>query len=951
MVRMKPRLLARLGALLATFALAACGPGAGTGTGRPLVPVVASARDTGVSLDEQAAAAAQRGVLDVAAHLLGKIAERDGTAEAKIEHARALADTWAFEQAARVLDAAGTSRAGDETARRAAAVRATIPAFGSVPVNAEVVDQALSAFAAKDAAKARDLLAPLVVPGAHPSVIALLGRAQAAAGGTVAARRSFARARCRVGASGGSVGLVAAEAAAVEHVALERGRLVLARRRDLRLAGGYEAMNDFGKWIEVISPGDPEPLLRVPTGHVEGMGTGGQPPIAAVVDRPLGYSGARGTGTLRILDARTGGELSSAEVALPHLLVLSAERGEIAVAAEDTLRLWDLEGKELRRVQLTGKTPGIIRAYTGQGTHHHNIPTEYASRAVHLERDADGTLLAAASDGSVWIVGPGAASPVVLPPPRGRPADVREAMASQALDLHRDGDSITAVYGDGSIFRWDVRTKRKVEVAPPRCVTPELAEWSFDPGKPVDASKAAECAAARLAAISPDGARVILGGGFGGMRVRAARDGGFVATIATLAREGIACTDAACSRAWIAGVDGRVELWDTSAGKRAWLLPQGGVAGFLRGVSADGRFVVIDEATDLGYKVPPRVHTRIWDTVAGAEVKMPEGYELGALSGSRPVLIATAEGRDALLFDLEARRKITTFSAGKGEWFELSADGRRTASVHERAAIVREAGRELRRLEMRGQIHGLSMSRDGRRVCLRDENSDLSVFDAGTGEVLFQRASSFGGVLSADGAFVALRIDPLTAAVVELATGRELGRVSSAELKQDVYPESIRDVGFTGRGTELALVGPGAPGYSRLYLWRPGEDARPTEVQLLSTVRILPAGEGVLQVFDRNDSAHLVRLADGKLLASVYSARNGWVAQSPAGAVDGPEQARGAFVTFTEGLSKPIELGASVAWDRFHTPGLLAQAARGELPAPPMPGPLRLTETLRAARR
>ena len=104
-----------------------------------------------------------------------------------------------------------------------------------------------------------------------------------------------------------------------------------------------------------------------------------------------------------------------------------------------------------------------------------------------------------------------------------------------------------------------------------------------------------------------------------------------------------------------------------------------------------------------------------------------------------------------------------------------------------------------------------------------------------------------------------------------------------------------------------------------------------------------------MHIFDRNDTMHLVRLDDGKLLASVYGARGGgWVAQSARGAVDGPEAAHGAFIAFTEGLNQSFGFGASMAWDRFHVPGLLGRAACGELVLPPMSGVLRQTETQRA---
>lgn len=954
-MKLRP-LVSAFGLLSACSLLAACGPATAevvmttSATSPQPSPGGGAAPQKEATLEEQASRAAARGALDVAAHLAGRIAQRDNTPQARLEYARALLDTWAFERAAPVLAALDEPRVDDAARQKAAALRASLPqnaALKSPAPDPAIVDKALSALAARDFAGARTLLTPLAQPGAPPWLLVLLGRAHMGASDALEARRAFSRARSRIDAAGGRLGLVAAAPASIDHAALDRGRLVTARTRELRLVGGYQAMEDFSKWIEVFAPGDPDPLLRVGTGHIDGIDTRSDPPMAAFVERPLGFTTGRPRAELRVLDLRTGLETSSQPVEAPHLLRLSPGGKELLVGIGSTVRVWDLSGRELRRIELKGKTPGIIRAYTGQGTYHHNIPTEFPSQATHIEQDADGTIMAALTDGRIWLIRPGAGQPTILNPLQGPPADDRAAIASRALELHKRGDELTAVYGSGSIVRWDLRGRKPTELAPGRCSDDELRAWSHDPSLPPDPSQAADCALSSGAVVSPDGSRVLFLSTMSSVRVRSARDGKPITSLSTFLQRAHACADASCSRAWLAGVDGRAELWDTGAARAIEPLAQGGVQMFVRGASPDGRFVVIDTIIEVG-GAPAHGRTRVWDTTTGAEVELPGGFEAAMMIDGRPRIAALTK-TDALVYDLEARRKVATFPLGDQHFAQLSQDGRRVVTIKDRSATVREGARALRTFEMGGTIYHQSLSRDGGRLCLFDDQGTARVFDVGNGAELYRHSSASSAVLSPDGEHVAVRIDRDTLAVIEIAGPRELGRVTSKELKISPYPAPIGAVAFTGRGAEVVLGGPGAAGYTGVYIWRPGQAPRATDLQVLIPDRIAPGVEGVVHIFDRNDTMHLVRLDDGKLLASVYGARGGgWVAQSARGAVDGPEVARGAFIAFTKGLNQSFGFGASVAWDRFHVPGLLGRAARGELIAPPMPGALRQTETQRA---
>jgi hypothetical protein len=892
---------------------AACQPGAAPVT--PLDPAPVGTFDEPppeeATVEERAARAAADGVLDVHAHLLGRIAERDRTDAARQAHTHALAETWAFE-------------------------RAGMPVPAPLRPDPEVVDAALAALAARDAAGARDRLAPLAQPGAAPALLMLFGRAQLAAGDAVAARRSFARARSRIDAAGGSIGLAAAELAAIDHTTWDRDRLVLLRTRYLRLVGGYQSMEDVTNWIEVVAPGDPDPLVRIPIGSTSGFDT--RPPAAVFVDRPYGWTPTEPR--LNIVDLRTGERLFGERAHSVHLLRLGTDARSIVVARENRVIVLDLQGVEIAEHEISGKTPGIMRVYTGQGSYHHNVPIEYDSSPTLLEPQADGTIVVGASDGTIWTFG--GAQPEVLQPSAGPPKSEHDARGRQVVALERRGDTLTAVHGDGSIVRW--RGGRVTEVAPARCNETEMRAGLFDDSRPLTPDDYVECAGAHDATLSPDGSRAILVAGMGRIRVRSAADGRAHGPIESLFDRARACIDPACRQVWLAGVDGRVERWDTDAGKHLADLPQHGVNRFLRGVSPGGRFVVVDDLFEERYKSPSRIRTRVWDAERGAEVEVPRGYDWSMLLPGRAVLASFSRGGSGLLYDLEAGRKLATFATNEGDYLAVSGNGQRLVGFREKKATVRHGDRVVAELEMPGTIYGAALGDEGRRIALWDEHGEVRVHDVDRGAQIYRAENAREAQLSPDGRLVAHEVGGTALVVHDLDADAELGRIAATDLVPGSEHERIRSSFFTGRGAELVFGGPGGPGFTRIYLWRPGEKARPTDLQVLGPDQAVPGAPGVVHVADRNDTIHLLRLDDGRLLASVYAAHGGgWVAQSAHGAVDGP--GHGAFVAYTEGLPEPLAFGSWAAWDRLHVPDLLARAGRGELVEPPMPTILRRTQT------
>ncbi len=932
---------------LALFLAASCGP----------LPQPASVRESApasvpsaASSDEAVLArlAKERGVLDLAAEHARRAYENKKTADAKRAWGVALADAWAFERAREVL-----ADFPEELAK--------VPDdSGNVAPPHEVIDRVLVALGRRDGKTAREAIAPLVTPRASPLVLELAGRARLLLKEPIEARRMFARARSRIDASGAHIGMLATAAGAVETIAERGGRIFVGRARERYLTGGYQSNGTHSMWIESYAPGDAEPLLRWRTGHFRSLSVSLDGNSIAIADTPISdgivTSSAPQT-TARLFDANLGRETSS----FPTQNVRSVDFGpssELLVSDERDVLVTDAFGRVARTLAITGVTPTIVRGYSTHPNRNADAITSYPSRATSVAYASDGAIAVGASDGNIWVWPSGNKPSFVLKPlPDPAPRDPTiEPHDRQPLVMRFVASTLVSASADGAVTSWDLATRKSKTLVQPKCTEQEFGHgvWATAPMTP---DVLARCAESRNAGISGDGSRAVFAGMMSGARIRDAKSGDAVSMLDTLESDAIEFDDASGKTAWLGGVSGTIEHWNTTTGERIESLAQGGVAGFIQTVSEDGRYVSVMEASTGFHQIsPPRLI--VWDTTAHAVApNFPSDASLVKfLSGSVAQITTRAHG--SAVFDVATNQRL--FDLAPDEWSVMVSDSHeRYVSLRSRQKIVvRDTHGALREIDAGGHVDVLAIDRGARVVAALTDGGatgmtgEVAVWSIDDGRELFRIPAMRGSTLavSPDGRAIATSTDGKTIVVTQVDDHHEIARITTKDLSpaQDYSP--MRAVAFASEN-DLLVVGPGEPGFERLYRWRIGQKSVATDLQILSGGRIEISPAGIATLYDRNDSAHLVRASDGVLLASVYATLGGgFLVMSREGAVDASSpEGQAAAVTNIDGQ---ILAGRSswLGWDRFAVSDLLSRASRGELVAPPMPALIDHAVSLQATR-
>ncbi len=923
--------------LMSSGVVASCGPAAPPPVAQ--VQQVTPSKPGPSAIDElrtQAATAEQEGVMDVAAEYRRRVYELAPSDQAKAEWAGALEQACAFERARAVRAEAAQTRAG------------------SMDPDAEKVERALVALAAKDPKAAREAL------GASPSApleLELLGRADLLAGDRTLARKRFACARSRIDAAGMKLGFVATEAGAVEHLDWRDGRLIVARSRERYLIGGYQSNATHSEWIEQIAPGDRDPLVRFPVGNMDGFAVSRDRRSVALIDRPLDQIVAPVPTTARRFDTRTGQRLAAWPVTDVRGLQYGPDASTLLVMGPTNVAAWDLSGATKRTFALSGSTPGVMRVYRahpGSGPLHDNVPVTYPTAPVVVTSALNGTVAVGATDGTIWVWRPGATAAALLKESKTPPSDEREALNRRPIAMRLDdaGTSLAVVRGDGGIVSWDLGSRRSRVIAEPRCTDAEARAGVYGSG-PLTPENLAQCAQARYAAINPQRTRVVLSSLMGPARVRDAQTGAAVTLFDTLEADTAAFADDAGSRVWLGGVQGSVAEWDVATGKRLRELAQGGINGFVHALSGDGRFVAIADSVE-GYRERAPPITRIWDTSARRIMDGLPALGWVRFAADRPVMVAAGmKGQGAFVWDFATGKTITKLDSKDEGAFELTADASRVVGHKGASTIVvhdlHDRHGAPREIDLGSAPWAFALDRGAHTAAAISESNELTVWNLDDGKNLLRATAPQGSAvsLSPDGSRVAWRASATEVVVTSVADGKEIARLASKDLVPDQDYQPIHAGEFVTNDS-LLLVGPGAPGYERVYRWKVGDKAAATELQVLGGDRMQIASNGVATIYDRNDMAHLLRVSDGALLASVHATRGGgWIAESRDGAVDGPPDGQSALVSLVEG---DVLVGGSswLAWDRFAVPELLKRAASGQLVPPPIAGLTLRADTLRS---
>ncbi len=916
--------------------VAACGPAPESHVATAEPAPIAAQHKEGIDHEVLARLARERGVLDIAAEELGRAYDARKTPEAKRAFGVGLAEAWAFERARTTL-----AESPDELAKLPPDASPALP-------EPERIERVMAALARRDGKTAHEEIAPLVNPHATPLVLELAGRARLALGEPVEARRAFARARSRIDAAGGKIGMLATVAGAVDTIAKRGDELIVARARERYLVGGYQSSATHTMWVETYAIGDPDPLMRWPTGNTaHGVAVSADGLRVALADTPIQdllASSSNNVQTARIFDARTGREASSFVVSNvrhvtfggPETLLLGEEH-DVAVA--------DFLGHVSRTLSISGSTPSMLYAYRTNGVDD-AIPTTYASQPATVATAPNGTIAVGASDGAIWIWPSGNKPPFAMKPPP-PPQGEQHEWPRQPIVMRFDASAkaVIVASADGAVTSWDLATRKSRVLVAPKCTEQELTNGYY--GSAITPLLLAQCAQARSAGLSPDASRAIFASLMLGPRVRDTKTGDAISMLDTLEADAMSFDDAAGTQAWLGGVDGTIDHWNTQTGERIESLAQGGIAGFVQSVSSDGRYVVTMTANG-GYRktTPPQV--KVWDTTAHAAVGIAaDATQARFISGSIAHMMTRSHG--AFLFDLATNKRVHDLAPD--EWNILANDAHdRFISLRARQKIVvRDARGPLREIDMGARGDTIAIDRAGRVVCAITDGSELAAWSVDDGHELFRMPAGRGSMLavSPEGKSVAWRSDAKTLVVTAIDDHHEIARLTTKDIapSQDYGP--IRGVAFTSE-TEVLVIGPSGPGYERMYRWPIGEHVLGTELQVLGSERIELSSSGIATIYDRNDSAYLLRAKDGVLLASVHATRaGGWLAMSRDGAVDGSPEGRTAAVTNVEGAS--AARSSWLGWDRFEVPDLLAQSARGASVMPPMPALVARTYTLTQA--
>jgi WD40 repeat protein len=187
--------------------------------------------------------------------------------------------------------------------------------------------------------------------------------------------------------------------------------------------------------------------------------------------------------------------------------------------------------------------------------------------------------------------------------------------------------------------------------------------------------------------------------------------------------------------------DGVMFVWDTATGKEVFRLPGQRHARF----SPDGKYLATSEMTRDG-QPKRRFQVHIWNAADGSKVafRLPElesfGLSLAFSPDGRRLAIGFALLDGVQVFELATgRRAVELTHPGKVRYLDWSQDGTLVTSAGDdiRFWDVATAKEKFRlRRGQSGDVTGLALSPDGRKLASTGTDSILRVWDCATGELV-----------------------------------------------------------------------------------------------------------------------------------------------------------------------------------------------------------------------
>lgn len=885
------------------------------------------------------------GILDAAAMGFERAYQLAPTEALLMEWADCLEEGANFRKAANILKDAGdkAEKRGDlEAKKRAEQRRGKLPSppaevslfpKPAVPGVREAYEMMLSGRSANVA----DTLEKAAIE-ANPSTLAQLAPLYAEQGDWVRARKTWARARGILSDQGASIRLIPVE---TWHTAkgLWYGDKVALLRHLSPIDEPWTSMGRLEFWSVGTAP---RPLLH--WNQPQGFS------LAALSDDGKQIVLESG-GRLVICDSLTGAPMreipaSESKNGRIHTLLVqgSGDAMQLLASGERVTRWWNARGEVLGTFELEGTTPTITRAYTGKGTHHHNILRDSPTWPVSLALSGDlGAVAIGGSDSKIRLFRPGQAKPVRVLEFKWPYEERRPMGGNPDLNLPRgmrfsaDGKRLLAVYTHGELLSWDTRTGKKLQAMEGACNSDDASKYVnryTPPGEPLQAvtdEERGRCGYNEQAQIAPDLSLVVTSLHItGATRIRRSDSG---------ATEGFFVDSELPSQYLFFSPQGALGMVDLYGSMALWS-PKDKQIRRLTPPSPSGPMdpVVLGNGRLLQFESGRREF--LWDLKKRVSLlpSLPKGAELLAVSPDGAFAAIRAERGAVDILALESGKNLFRYAVPSNQAVYASASKVSlllTVQDYPKqnlvlCTIAKASCEALGAIDINGRA--ARISEDGRLIAGFGGETGISVWKTGSNTRILndtERVHSMG--FSKDGSVVAWIAHPDREKRDIMVHIRRVGEAWKRSYPLEGWPS---DVAVSADGSEVvALMESGTA-----WRWQAAGDQssvlKDTAFIRARRVRFSDTGktlffEGFNQIaFRRNDAVFSEILTLYPLLSG------GWLAKSHAGAVDGSsDAAKSLAVQVSLGNEKAVFDG-EFAWDAAHVDGVVERALKGEDVAP-----------------